>query len=337
MHSKTKLVPSNYLAACYQQLDENGNIIYVNERWLDTLGYKRDEVIGHHISEFVAPDQLNLLKERFENFKRTLRIDYYDYKLLKKDGKEINIYISGIAEKNAEGAFEKTHCLFNDFTEEKKYEQELRELSDYIESIREKERTLLAREVHDELGQALTALQMDISFIKKSIEQSKTDKIPAKLSTMQDVLSNTIEQVKRITTRLRPGVLDHLGLFAAIEWQAKEFEERSGIQCELHLSHNEADLDEKIKTSVFRIFQEALTNVLRHSKATKIRVELILHKNLLEFEINDNGVGTTDDRLKNPKSFGLIGMRERVSALDGRFKIISSSGKGMQIKITLPL
>ena len=214
--------------------------------------------------------------------------------------------------------------------------EQLRNLSAHLQSVREEERTRMAREIHDELGQGLTALKMDVSWLnRRLLEEDATFK--NKLTSMEEVIDRTIETVQKLSGELRPGMLDDLGLAAAIEWQAEEFQKRTGIDCEVSLSSEETALNRDQSTTMFRIFQETLTNVIRHARATKVEVRLREQNGKIVLEVADNGRGITQAEISDAKSFGLIGMRERVEFIDGEVTIVGSPGQGTKITVTLPL
>jgi len=214
--------------------------------------------------------------------------------------------------------------------------EQLRNLSAHLQSVREEERTRMAREIHDELGQGLTALKMDVSWLnRRLLEEDAT--LKNKLTSMEEVIDRTIETVQKLSGELRPGMLDDLGLAAAIEWQAEEFQKRTGIESEVSLGSEEPVLNRDQSTTLFRIFQETLTNVIRHARATKVEVRLEEQDGKIVLEVTDNGRGITQEEISDPKSFGLIGMRERVEFIDGEVTIVGSPGKGTRITVTLPL
>jgi len=230
-----------------------------------------------------------------------------------------------------------------DITERKKSEkelkrsrEELRNLAAYLQSAREQERTNMAREIHDELAQALTALKMDISWLGKKLpEDQKT--LLDKTKAMTKLTDMTIKMVKRISTELRPGLLDDLGLVAAIEWQAGEFQDRTGITCEIAIDPENIILDRDRSTILFRIFQETLTNIARHAHATAVTVSLKEKDSSLELRVRDNGRGITKEQISDPKSFGLMGIRERVHPWKGEVKISGRSGKGTTAVVRIPV
>ena len=216
-----------------------------------------------------------------------------------------------------------------------KSHEQLHSLTAHLQNVREEERTSIAREVHDELGQILTVLKFNLFSIAVKLKRI-SEPIHIAVSTNVELIDKTIQTVKKICTELRPGILDHLGLGPAIEWQVNEFQERSGIECELVLPSEEVTNDNNLGTALFRILQEALTNILRHSRATKVRVVLTANDNNLMFEISDNGIGITEAEMSKSKSFGLVGIRERVYPWKGDVQITGVRDKGTTIKISIP-
>lgn len=215
--------------------------------------------------------------------------------------------------------------------------ERLRALSVYLQTVREEERTRIAREVHDELGQALTSCKLDLSWI--------ANKLPSDLKPLLDKtrsltahIDSTIQTVRRISSELRPGVLDHLGLVAAIEWQANEFQNRTGIKCDLRARVREPLPNQDLSTTFFRIFQETLTNVIRHAGATHVAVDLKEAEGRITLEVKDNGRGIAREDISTTKSMGLLGMRERAALLGGVFRIGSlPGGKGTRVRVSIPL
>jgi signal transduction histidine kinase len=220
----------------------------------------------------------------------------------------------------------------------KRSREQLRNLAAHLESVREDERTLVAREIHDELGQALTALKMDLSWLAKKLASNRRS-LADKVSSMIQLVNATIQTVKRLTARLRPGLLDDLGLAAAIEWQAEEFQTHTGIRCRMNISPSEEEfiLDRERSTALFRIFQEALTNVARHSGATEVSGRLMMNENGIELSLQDNGRGITGKQISSSRSYGIMGMRERAQFLGGRLEIDGADASGTAIRVTIPL
>jgi signal transduction histidine kinase len=219
----------------------------------------------------------------------------------------------------------------------RKSHEQLRRLSTYLQSVREEERTRIAREVHDELGQALTSFKLDLAWMSTKLPRElkplleKTKALTASVDTM-------IQTVRRISTELRPGVLDHLGLVAALEWQANEVQNRTGIACEVHANVRESVLDQQLSTTLFRIFQETLTNIIRHAGATKVVVSVRERNGHVILEIDDNGRGITKEEVSQTRSMGLLGMRERAGLLGGTFKIGRvPRDRGTRVTVSVPI
>jgi PAS domain S-box-containing protein len=212
--------------------------------------------------------------------------------------------------------------------------EQLRNLSAHLHTVREQERTSIAREIHDELGQVLTALKMDISWLGNKYRDHEP--LAEKTGSMIQLVDSTIQTVKRISSELRPVVLDDLGLVAAIEWQAQEFQKRTGIECVVRFNPDDIILDRVISTTIFRIFQEALTNVIRHAEATRVLVSLEERDGEVLLSVKDNGKGITEEQISDRESFGLIGIRERVHFLGGEVVIAGEPDNGTSMVITIP-
>jgi len=224
--------------------------------------------------------------------------------------------------------------------ERKQMEDQLRDLSAHVEAAVEAERTRIAREIHDDLGQALTALKMDVAWIlRRATGGVAFDDVRVidKLKTMSAFTDETIQRVRRISSELRPGVLDDLGLVSAIEWQAEAFEERTGVTCVVRTSQAHIAVEREIATAVFRIFQEALTNVIRHAEASHVQVRLDLEDRELLLEVRDDGVGITKEHALSSKSLGLIGIRERAYRLGGRVSVEAVSPHGTRLMLRVPV
>jgi signal transduction histidine kinase len=212
----------------------------------------------------------------------------------------------------------------------------LRSLTARLESVREDERIRIAREIHDELGQALTGVKLELSLLHDQMPEGR----PSLLATLESIaklVDTTIQSVRRIATELRPVVLDQLGLIPAIEWQAREFQSRTGIQCTLDIYLRSVSLSQAGSTAMFRIFQEILTNVARHARASTVNITLQEQAGTLVLEVRDNGRGVTDAELADPKSLGLVGMRERALLLGGETTIKGTPAKGTTVKVRIPL
>jgi len=212
-------------------------------------------------------------------------------------------------------------------------EENLRALAAHLQSVREEERIHIAREIHDELGQALTGLKFDINTLAKSCAEGKS--ITEGTQGLSQQIDRIINSVRRIASGLRPEVLDEIGLSAAIEWQAREFSRRTGIRCVVEVAPGFTDPDKDRSTALFRIFQELLTNVARHANATKVGVRLA-DSELLTLKVEDNGRGIQDQEFESPKSLGFLGLRERVLAFGGSIDVKGQEGKGTSVSVSIP-
>lgn len=245
----------------------------------------------------------------------------------------------------------------------KKNQDELRKLAGHLESAREAERTRIAREIHDEFGQLLTGFKFDLSWLEKKLSaqgEVREAKDPVsgkggepagpqaagtstraglleKVRTMTELLHGMVQSVRRIAAELRPGVLDDLGLAAAVEWQAGELQKRTGIKAHVRTALSERELPREITTALFRIFQESLTNVARHAEAKNVRVNLREQSGWLSLEVSDDGRGITEADMSKADAFGLLGMRERIAPLRGRCEIRGAPGQGTTVSVSVPL
>ena len=220
---------------------------------------------------------------------------------------------------------------------ELKRSQELfRNLSAHLQVVREEERTRIARKIHDDLGQALTALKIDLSWLDKKLA-NKQDLIGEKLQSMVTLINETVETVHNVSADLRPGILDDFGLPAALEWQAEEFQKRTGMECRTSVPASEFDLNKEKSTNLYRIVQESLTNVIRHANATKVEINLHEEDGKLVLEVVDNGKGITKAAISDSKSFGLIGIKERVHSLGGEVDIAGAPNEGTRLMVRMPI
>jgi PAS domain S-box-containing protein len=449
----------------YQSLDTEGCFIDVNQAWLDMLGYSRDEVIRRWFGDFLAPQEVDAFKQRFQCFKATGEV-HVDLEMVQRTGSKILVHIDGKTGHNEHGQFKQTHCilhditgrkqaeealhlekenfrhslddsplgvrivtaegdtiyanqtilnfygydslgelqrtplkdrytpasyvqaqkrkhqrergdlsasdyeisivrkngeirhlqvfrkevlwdgvrqfqiLYNDITERKKDEEEIRkskklleDLHIHLNEILENERALISREIHDQIGQSLTALKLDLNWMNK-YTGSEPEAV-TKLQGMIELISKTIKDVQRISSDLRPGILDDLGLAAAIEWYCDEFEKRTAVRCILKLDDS-IFRDSRKNLVFFRVLQEALTNVIRHANASSVTIKLHQTQRGTTLTIQDNGIGITAEMIESTKALGLIGMRERVRQFNGKIDISSKKGDGTKLTIFIP-
>jgi PAS domain S-box-containing protein len=317
-------------------LDDKLIVTYFNKAAEHLLGRKVEEVLGHHLFEafpeakgkgFEKQYTLALREKRPVSYETYWNVkpyeNWYELRIYPyKDG--ISIYFQVTTErKNAEKRLKSSH-------------EELRALSAHLQSIREEERTLIAREIHDELGQALTGLKMDLSWLFKKLPEDQKS-LFKKIESMSKLIDATIQRVRKISTELRPGVLDDFGLIAALEWQSQDFQSRTGIKCKFNSGLKYINIDPNFSTAVFRIFQETLTNIARHANASKVRIYLKEDNGSFTLRVEDNGRGIREDEVSNPKSLGIMGMRERALFFGGELKIFVKPGKGTTVTLKTPL
>jgi signal transduction histidine kinase len=216
-------------------------------------------------------------------------------------------------------------------------EENLRALAGHLQSVREEERIHIAREIHDELGQALTGLKFEINNFARHFESDDAAARHDKQQTLNVAIDRIINSVRRIASGLRPEVLDEIGLAAAFDWQAREFQRRTGIRCHVNVAVQFADPDKDRSTALFRIFQELLTNVARHANATRVNVALSEGEEALALCVEDNGRGIKETEAQSPRSLGFLGLRERVLAFGGTIDVKGDEGKGTRVCVSIPV
>ncbi len=270
-----------------------------------------------------------------------------EYRFRCRDGHYAYVLDRGFLVRDADGRAVRMVGGMTDITRRKEAEQrlersrrQLRALSARLESLREEERTRIAREIHDELGQLLTALKMDLRWMEKKLASGENN--PAlnpvldKLVEAGGLADTTIAAVQKISSELRPGTLDNLGLAASLQYEAGRFQERTSIMCHVTVPEPPPDLSLDAATTVFRIFQEALTNVARHAEAKEVRCDFLAEGDQIVLRVEDNGKGISPEALANPKSLGLLGMQERAGVLGGEVKVEPGRARGTRVTLRLP-
>ncbi|RJP87297.1 MAG: response regulator [Desulfobacteraceae bacterium] len=218
----------------------------------------------------------------------------------------------------------------------KKSREELRELSKYLQSAIENERIKIARDIHDELGQVLTAIKFDVAWLKGQMSRNRKP-VLEKADSAISLIDIAIQSVRRIVTGLRPGLLDDIGLIAAIEWQAGDYEKLTGVKHSVVIEPENIRVDKYLSTALFRVCQESLTNAARHSKASHVLISVIQKNKILELVISDNGTGIDENKISDSRSFGLMGMRERIAAFGGSIEISGSVNGGTRVMVKIPV
>jgi len=316
------------------------NFIDVNRAALKHYGYTREEFLQMNVLDIRPPKDVDLFKKMLNGLNPGS--DYTGiWRHRKKNGDIIRVEI--IAHEIVYEGNNVRLILAIDIDAKIKAEeklqqsyQQIRQLATHLQNIREEERTNIAREIHDELGQQLTGLKMYISWLTKKIKPQDPE-IKTKFANTMELIEDTIKSVRKISTELRPSMLDDLGLLAAMEWQSNEFEKRSGIPIELINLTNNQPIPHKYTTGLFRIFQESLTNVARHADATKVTSSLLFKDSQLILNIQDDGKGFILHNIGSKKTLGLFGMKERAMEMGGSYEIISEPGLGTTVSIKIPI
>ena len=344
--SKFRMLAESSASAILYHLDD-GTFAYVNPAAERMTGYSREELMRLKIWDLLHPDFRKAVEARLlarqagENV-----VSQNEVRMLVKGGETrwIN-YTAGRVLIDGKPAI---IAMATDVTERRRAEEQLhasreqlRALSARLLSAREEERKRIAREIHDELGQSLTGLIIELSWLEDKLavlpDGEHTRPLLTKTASMLRLADSTVESVRRIASELRPGLLDDFGLVAAIEWHAQEFEQRTGVRCQVSSGLDETILSPEHGTALFRIFQEALTNVARHAAATAVRVRLFREEGQVVLRVEDDGSGIAEDELSSARSLGVIGMRERASLLGGAVQITGTPGAGTTVVARVPV
>jgi PAS domain S-box-containing protein len=327
-------------------VDESQRIVLFNAAAEAVFGCPREQAIGAPLAWFI-PERFRAghsghVREFGETGTSSRRMGAQRIVTgLRRNGEEfpIDASISHVSE----GGSKYYTVILRDVTERvlgekalRRSREDLRELAAAANSVREQEKSRIARELHDELAQALTALKMDVSWMRERLAHSDAA-VGEKLAAMHQMLDSTVAATRRISADLRPLMLDDLGLVPAAEWLVQNFKQRTGISCELVLGVPELDLRDPHATAIFRILQESLTNIARHAQASLVDVTLDVEDSAVLLTVHDNGRGFVPDDSRKPNSFGLMGLRERAYLLGGEVQIDSGHGRGTTVHVKVPL
>jgi len=328
----------NSLPGVFYLYDRNGKFMRWNKNLENVLGYSADEVMAMHPLDFFHDEEKGLLREKIEDVFISGHADVMAH-FFTKDGRRIPYYFNGMRI-NFEG-IDYLIGMGLDITDRIRTESELRErteeiqkLSSHLENIQEEERSRIALEIHDVLGQQLTALKMDSVWLKKRVDDHA---VSERVTGMIALIDDTIKTVRRLSSELRPGILDDLGLIAALEWQGTEFQKNTGIALRFETNRSDIVLDRSVATHIFRVYQEALTNIARHAGATTVYAAFEQRDDIIQLVVQDNGVGIDLDEVSRKKSLGLIGMKERARLLRGEITISNVSPQGTAMTIKVPV
>jgi PAS domain S-box-containing protein len=325
-------------------MDVSGSILEINPAITTLYEYHRDELLGKSFLKFIKPNDIEKIQLQIHSIlhKYDIRINN-EATIITSSGKSIPVGISMASLRNENLQPTGLIAIVRDVSIRKQYENELKSSSEqlrnltlHLQTAREDEKKRIAFEIHDELGYALTALKLDLAWIGKKLK-IKEEPFLRKLKEMSELIETTIKKVRTISTQLRPSILDHFGLIAAIEWQAGDFQKRTAVRCKVSIDSKELKFDDPHATAIFRIFQEALTNVARHAKATRVDVSLVHDKNEIVLKVADNGIGIDKNLMQNYKSLGLLGIQERTDFLGGTVEILGEKGLGTTITLRIPV
>jgi PAS domain S-box-containing protein len=322
-------------------LDPAGNVTTWNNGAKRIKGYEADEIIGRHFSVFYPPEDVAAGKPEAQLALAIEKghIEDEGWRVRKDESRFwANVVITAV--RDANGTLRGFAKVTRDMTDKLRLAelQHARELSTHVQTARENERTDIARELHDDLGQQLAALKMQLAALDTDVDAAGFARHPvSQTQAMQGQIDTIIASVRRIAAGLRPPILDDLGLFAAIDWLVSDFRRRYDINATLNNDTEALDFNASASTAIFRLVQEALTNIVRHAKASEVRIDFRrMHEDCV-LSIEDNGRGAELDADPGRKSFGLLGMRERVRQLRGTIAIDSTPGRGFRILIKLPV
>ena len=329
--------------------DSNLRLLMNNKRGATLFGFDpAEDLTGSDAYSFVAPEDKERVRSLIDIMIATGKLAVFECTGLRRDNTRFDMEVRAtlIHNVNEQPSFILT--VASDITDRKLAEkalkasrERLRALSARMQSAREEEGTRIAREIHDELGGALTGLKWDLEGIESRLlstnGSSTIDDVRKQIGSMTGLIESTINTVRRISSELRPGVLDDLGLVAAIEWQGQQFQKRTGLNVHWESELDIVEVSREAATAVFRIFQEVLTNVLRHSHAKNVYVQLLQHSEQLELKVIDDGRGITEEEKQNTMSFGLLGMRERALLVGGEVRITGTPAEGTTVVVTVPL
>jgi PAS domain S-box-containing protein len=335
-----KVFQTSPVAIILRTLSE-GKVIDVNASYTELVGFPREELIGHTVHElglWVDPSQGERVLDRLRR-KGTVR--NVEGRFRRKSGDIRDVLIWGeLTEIQGETV---VIGMIVDITERKRMETELRQsreqlrsLSAHLQQIREEERMRIARELHDELGGFLTVLKLDLASLGKE-PTTGSPSFRQKIDSMSKAIVRAIGSVRRICSDLRPSMLDHIGLTAAIGWQVEEWKSKTGIRCTMSSAIDDESIDSGRATAAFRVLQEALTNVARHAHAATVQVRLWIADGRLRLEIHDDGCGIGDGTAVGSTSLGLLGMKERVYSYGGSVEIRGEPARGTTVDVSIPL
>jgi PAS domain S-box-containing protein len=329
----------NMLPGIFYMYDERLQFQRWNNRFEEVSGYSPTEFTEMTVLDFFQDKQREMIRQKTEAVFVTGYCDV-EAELTTRGGNNIPFYFSG-----TRITYRDKPCVLGigfDISRLKdaqnllrQSEEDLRDLASSLQNVREEERAAIAREIHDELGQQLTAIKLDVSWLDRKIAGDIV--IKDRITGVLAMLTEMIQSIRRISTQLRPSILDDLGLLEALKWLARDFQKRTGIRIELDCPEESLKVEPAVTTGLFRIFQETLTNIARHAEATDVSAKLYMEDERLVLTIADNGKGFDPAAAKKKKTLGLLGMKERTLMMKGAYEIDSQPGKGTSLRFMIPL
>jgi len=318
------------------------DLIYrlVNNTYLEKFGLEEKQIVGHHLREIIGQESFKKAWPHIEKVMRGEQVHYrehYNY----PNGIQADMEATLIPEFDRKGKVIGYYAILSDISHHIQNQQlmedsrnRMRILSEYQQNLLEKERSYIAREIHDELGQNLTAIRMGLAMVKKNFPGDQRQLL-LKMEEVDRITDSTISTIKKLSTELRPQLIDDMGLIAAIEWYVNQFEKRSGIACSVHLTEEDIIFPKDMAIHIYRILQEALTNVYKHAQAGRVEISFFRSDSLIHLIITDNGKGFSKKDLDKSHSYGIMGMEERVRLMGGKFNI-SGGPQGTALEIEIP-
>jgi PAS domain S-box-containing protein len=348
----------------YFNLSEKGLIVEANLRAAQLLGVGRTRLVKQLLTRYIVPEDQDIHYLHRKRLLETGVRQECELRMSRQDGSPFWARMETIATRDGEDGPSVYRTTVSDITESKRTaelltanrlmkkmidegkraaeriatsRERLRNLSRRLQSVVEEERMRISREIHDELGQVLTGVKLDLLLVRRMLASKGLTELSAKVLENEQAISSIVLTVRKIATELRPGILDELGVPAAIEWMAKDFQKRTGVGCNVRIKGVGKISDIALTTAIFRIVQESLTNIMRHAGASQANVNLEKKDGALILEVTDNGSGIEEGRIMDFKSLGLIGIRERVLLLGGEVVISGKPGEGTRVRVTLPV
>lgn len=321
-------------------VDKDYHYRLINNKYLEYFGVRAKDILGKHLKEIIGPDSFEKVQPQLEQAMAGKQVHYHQH-FIYPNGREADMEGALIPEFDSQGEVSGYYAILSDISHHvhnqhllEESRNRMRILSEHQQNLLEKERSYIAREIHDELGQNLTAISMGLAMMKKHISGDQR-KLRLKIKEINQIADTTLSAIKKLSAELRPQLIDDMGLVAAMEWYVHQFEKRSGITCSLELTEQEITFPQEMAINLYRILQEALTNVYKHAHASAVSISLNYSDSMVHLRIKDDGRGLAQEDKEKAHSYGIMGMEERVRLLNGQFTI-NGTGGGTMIQIEVP-